>query len=304
MAVFLFFLLLRKYDTKLLESSSKVLIDRDAKVATQSLASLLSVGGKDRHITISGDAYNLIKSTKVHKWSSGSMNPPYSSIIGYLKPFGREIAVISEGKGVFLKTICRCLSFLFNNVSSIPGPLFSSIPRSRSIMGHETCGGMTSWDLWSTIVCRIIGRAIAWFSWDDCPRVSCRGISGGLWDGLTTLYVWLCKRIIIATNWVSRRLNWLCVTYWGYACRSWPLATDSDFVVFPTKCISLLVYLLDMTFMLRDVFHRQHQWNSLDTTSYLPGEGKWCLYFSSNPVKKRLGLLFRFTSSMRISNCL
>ncbi|KAL2480520.1 hypothetical protein Adt_33486 [Abeliophyllum distichum] len=46
MAVFLFLLLLIKYATKLRESSSNILVDRGARVATQSLASLLNVAEK------------------------------------------------------------------------------------------------------------------------------------------------------------------------------------------------------------------------------------------------------------------
>ncbi|KAL2526819.1 hypothetical protein Adt_11873 [Abeliophyllum distichum] len=64
MAIFLFLLLLKKYATKLQESSSNVLIDHGARVATQSLAFLLNVGGKDQHITASGAAYSLVGSTK------------------------------------------------------------------------------------------------------------------------------------------------------------------------------------------------------------------------------------------------
>ncbi|KAL2486381.1 hypothetical protein Adt_31137 [Abeliophyllum distichum] len=63
-AVFLISLLLTKCVAKFLENSSNVRIDFGRRVATQSLASRLSVGGKALHIIASGVACNLIKSTK------------------------------------------------------------------------------------------------------------------------------------------------------------------------------------------------------------------------------------------------
>ncbi|KAL2497511.1 hypothetical protein Adt_23061 [Abeliophyllum distichum] len=64
MVVFLACLPLVKYAAKLLETSSNVRINFGRKVATQSLASCLSVGRKVLHIIASGMAHNLIKSTK------------------------------------------------------------------------------------------------------------------------------------------------------------------------------------------------------------------------------------------------
>ncbi|KAL2542496.1 hypothetical protein Adt_03474 [Abeliophyllum distichum] len=63
-AVFLTRLLLEKCVAKLLENSSNVRIDFEERVAIQSLASRLNVGGKTLHIITSGWACNLIKSTK------------------------------------------------------------------------------------------------------------------------------------------------------------------------------------------------------------------------------------------------
>ncbi|KAL2539834.1 hypothetical protein Adt_00812 [Abeliophyllum distichum] len=63
-AVFLTHLLLAKGVVKFLENSSNVRIDFGGRVATQSLASRLSVGGKALHIIASGVACNLIKSIK------------------------------------------------------------------------------------------------------------------------------------------------------------------------------------------------------------------------------------------------
>lgn len=92
--------------------------DRGVKAAAQSLASLLSVGGNDRHIIV-GAVYSLIKSTMVHRWSSGFLTLSYASIIRCLKPLDRGTAMISGVKESSSKTICLCPSFLLDNASSI-----------------------------------------------------------------------------------------------------------------------------------------------------------------------------------------
>lgn len=144
MVVFLFLLLLKKYATKLLESSLKVLIYWGARVATQSLASFLSVEGNYRQILASGAICNLSESSKVCRLSNGSVTPSYTSIIAYLKPFSKGIAMISRANGPFSKTIYLHLSFLLDNVLSIFWVIISLILHSKSAIGRETCGYVTS----------------------------------------------------------------------------------------------------------------------------------------------------------------
>lgn len=169
------------------------------------------------------------------------MTLSYACIIDCLKPFYRWTIMISVLKDSSSKTMCFSLSFLLVNllVHQLLYPAFQVYYRMWKLRMRDLTRPLVHNHLLNNRGDKCLSH-MWWLSmyilwWNFCCII--RWTSGSLSD--------FAK--IMAANWVSKMLFWLCVTYWGGG-ESWPLVTNSDSVVFSTKCISFLLCLLDIVF--------------------------------------------------------